>query len=96
MLTINSRNDKLAAARVDFQSRGMLEGTCLGEALNSIASDPNDTSGDDTDRDEDSQEDTDNHESDTCGPIDGPPILGEVTLALKKGALCVRPVFNPC
>jgi len=35
MLTINSRNDKLAAARVDFRSRGMLEGTCLSEALTS-------------------------------------------------------------
>jgi len=33
MLTINTRNNKLAAARVDFTSRGMLEGTCLGEAL---------------------------------------------------------------
>ena len=29
MLTINSRNDKLAAARIDFQSHGMLDGTCL-------------------------------------------------------------------
>ena len=33
MLTINTRNDKLAAARVDFSSRGMLQGTCLGEVL---------------------------------------------------------------
>jgi len=33
MLTINTRTDKLAAARVDFLSRGMLQGTCLGEAL---------------------------------------------------------------
>ena len=33
MLVINTRNDKLAAARVDFSSRGMLQGTCLGEAL---------------------------------------------------------------
>jgi hypothetical protein len=33
MLTINTRNDKLAAARIDFSSRGMLEGTCLGETL---------------------------------------------------------------
>ena len=30
MLIINTRNDKLAAARVDFASRGMLRGTCLG------------------------------------------------------------------
>jgi len=33
MLTINTRNDKLAAARVDFASRGMLQGTCLGTAI---------------------------------------------------------------
>lgn len=33
MLVINSRNDKLAAARADFSARGMLHGTCLGEAL---------------------------------------------------------------
>ncbi|THH27635.1 hypothetical protein EUX98_g6539 [Antrodiella citrinella] len=32
MLLINQRLDKLAAARVDFQSRGMLEGSCLLEA----------------------------------------------------------------
>ena len=58
MLTINSQNDKLAAAWVDFQSCGMLEGTCLGEALNSLTSDSNNTSGDDTDREEDSHKDT--------------------------------------
>ena len=33
MLIINTRNNKLATARVDFSSRGMLKGTCLGEAL---------------------------------------------------------------
>jgi len=98
MLTINSRNDKLAAARVDFQSRGMLEGTCLSEALNSLTRDPDDTSGDDTDGDEDGNGDENNHESNTCGPVDGPPILGEVTLALKKGApwctYCFRPTLT--
>jgi len=36
MLTINTRNDKLAAAQVDFSSRGMLEGTCLGETLQTL------------------------------------------------------------
>jgi len=35
MLTINTRNDKLAAAQVDFASRGMLQGTCLGMAIQS-------------------------------------------------------------
>jgi hypothetical protein len=33
MLTINTRNDKLAAAWTDFSSRGMLDGTCLGEVI---------------------------------------------------------------
>ncbi|TFY56536.1 hypothetical protein EVJ58_g7581 [Rhodofomes roseus] len=33
MLTTNQRLDKLAAARVDFAARGMLEGTCLSEAV---------------------------------------------------------------
>ncbi|KAH9829324.1 uncharacterized protein C8Q71DRAFT_863392 [Rhodofomes roseus] len=33
MLLTNQRLDKLAAARVDFTARGMLDGTCLSEAL---------------------------------------------------------------
>lgn len=33
MLLTNQRLDKLAAARVDFKARGMLEGTCLSDAL---------------------------------------------------------------
>lgn len=36
MLTTNSRLDKLAAARVDFASRGMLEGTALEGVLNHL------------------------------------------------------------
>ena len=36
MLTTNSRLDKLAAARVDFASCGMLEGTVLDDVLNQI------------------------------------------------------------
>jgi hypothetical protein len=36
MLLINQRLDKLAAACVDFASRGMLDGTCLSEALKLI------------------------------------------------------------
>ncbi len=32
ILLTNERNDKLAAARVDFTGRGMLEGSCLDEA----------------------------------------------------------------
>lgn len=36
MLTTNSRLDKLAAARVDFASRGMLEGTVLEGILRQL------------------------------------------------------------
>jgi hypothetical protein len=98
MLTTNTRNDKLAAARVDFFSRGMLEGTCLGEALRTLAENEDDTDEDDITSDSDgdgSDLDGDGDENgsggnDPYGPIDGPPILGEVTLALKKGTLPVR------
>ena len=37
MLLTNQRLDKLAAAYVDFTDRGMLEGTCLSEALKTIS-----------------------------------------------------------
>ena len=56
MLTINTRNDKLAAARVDFSSRGMLRGTCLGEVLqlwNNVSNNVNDN---DNDNDNDNEE----------------------------------------
>jgi hypothetical protein len=33
MLLTNQRQDKLVAARVDFTSRGMLEGTVISSAL---------------------------------------------------------------
>ena len=36
MLLTNQRLDKLAAAQVDFTVCGMLEGTCLSEALKTI------------------------------------------------------------
>jgi hypothetical protein len=36
MLLINQRLDKLAASYVDFANRGMLEGTCLSDALKLI------------------------------------------------------------
>ena len=36
MLLTNQRLDKLAASYVDFENRGMLEGTCLLDALNVI------------------------------------------------------------
>lgn len=36
MLLTNQRLDKLAASRVDFTKRGMLEGTCLSSVINSL------------------------------------------------------------
>lgn len=41
MLLTNQRLDKLAAARVDFQTRGMLQGTCLSAALHELGTQTN-------------------------------------------------------
>jgi hypothetical protein len=115
MLTINMRNDKMAAARADFSSRGMLQGTCLGEALKLLHHDSDndlninrdnngednndhdsggDNDGDDNDDhdgncngDNDRDGDSDDNDEDAPGPVDGPSILSEVILALKKGSL---------
>ena len=93
MLTINTRNDKLAAARIDFSSRGMLDGTCLSEALENLqnTSEDEDTSsegssdgGSDDGQDLDADED-----EDRTGPVDGPPTLSDVTLARKGGKSCL-------
>jgi hypothetical protein len=53
MLTTNSRNDKLAAARIDFSTCGMLDGTCLGKALKDLHDtlEDNDNDNDDTEVD---------------------------------------------
>lgn len=101
MLTINTCNNKLAAARADFLSRGMLKGTCLGEALQSWYcghgidiedSDEGDHkdefSGPDSNGEGSSDLDLDcdnNEDSGSPGPVDGPPTLSEVVLELKRG-----------
>jgi hypothetical protein len=36
MLVINQRQDQLAASRVDFTKRGMLNGTCLSSVLSTL------------------------------------------------------------
>jgi hypothetical protein len=93
MLMINTRNDQLAAARNNFSSRGMLDGTCLSEALENLE----DTS--DTDNDSDSYSDDgcdlDDEDEDGTGPVvdededgAGPaarPPTSRVTLAQKRG-----------
>ena len=92
MLTINTRNDKLAAARNDFSSHGMLSGTCLGEALKSLRDPPRDIDDGNSDVgnnsycDSDDGQDPDvNEDGDGSGPVAGPPGMSEVTLALKQG-----------
>lgn len=98
MLAINLRNDKLAAAQVDFTTRGMLRGTCLGEALRLWRQGLEaDGSSDSDDEDEyngpDGNGETghdldlngEGNEDDPPGPVDGPPIFSEVILALRRG-----------
>ena len=99
MLTINTRNDKLAATRIDFSSRGMLQGTCLGEAIRSwrlehggdVDNDGNngdEYSGPDGNGEGGGDLDIDHggdEDDGAPGPVDGPAILSEVVLAQKKG-----------
>jgi len=87
MLTINTRNDKLAAAQIDFSSRGMLNGTCLSEALEKFQTTLEDTTdeGDPDYGSEDGQDLDANEDEDRTGPVDGPPTLSDVTLAQKRG-----------
>ncbi|KAF9790606.1 hypothetical protein BJ322DRAFT_1104263 [Thelephora terrestris] len=98
MLTINTRNDKLAAAHADFSSRGMLRGTCLGDALQKLrqtvdaesvsdSDDEDEFSGPDGNGEAGSDLDldhVDNEDDGSPGPVDGPSIFSEVILAHKK------------
>lgn len=97
MLLINTRNDKLAAARANFLSRGMLHGTCQGEALyNSLGINANASDSDSADNlggpdgngeggNDLDLDDVDSGDDGSPGPVDGPPIFSEVVLAQKKG-----------
>lgn len=69
MLVTNQRLDKLAAARVNFQSRGMLSSSIFGQpdAQPPLATQPPDDA---------------NNDDDDGGAVDG-NVLGEVTLARK-------------
>ena len=108
MLIINTRNDKLAAARADFTSRGMLHGTCLGEVIEALrhelnadvssSDDEDESSGPDGNGERGSDldfEDSNNRDDAPPGPVDGPPIFSEVTLANKKG-INTKPPSSPC
>ena len=101
MLTINTRTNKLAVARVDFSSRGMLQGTCLGEAIRlqypNLNNDANGNHGDEFGGPDGNGEDgsdlninqDDSEDDGSPGPVDGPSTLSEVVLAQKKGSRAV-------
>ena len=101
MLVTNTRNDKLAAAWIDFTSRGMLAGTCLSKALERVCDDPDvdmDNSEMGTVSEDDNGEgqgfDADERENQT-GPVDDPFVLSKVVLALKKGkSASLHPTLN--
>ena len=108
MLVMNTRNDKLATARVNFTSRGMLRGTCLGKALQlqRQLGDNNDEStsnlncrreldGRDLDLDNDGNDgdNSNNDNNDPPGLVDDPPIFSEVTLVLRRGLVYSLPAF---
>ena len=88
MLTINTRNDKLAAARIDFSSCGMLRGTCLSDALKKLhnALEPDDCNDSDPDPDSEGGQDLDaDEDGNATGPVNRPPSSGDVTLVRKQG-----------
>ena len=99
MLVINTRNDKLAAARADFSAQGMLHGTCLGDAIQlwnkeagmedvSDFDNNSDSSGPDSNGENglDLDDDDEGDEDDGLpGPVDGPPVFCEVILTQRKG-----------
>ncbi len=99
MLTTNQRTDKLAAARADFTDRHMLQGSCLSEALQDFLSLALDEAGLDDSEDgpgESEEQQGNAHESegtaveagndvDEDGAIEGPSVLGDVSLARQPG-----------
>ncbi|KAG1844764.1 hypothetical protein C8R48DRAFT_750825 [Suillus tomentosus] len=93
MLLTNQRLDKLAASRVDFVDRGMLQGTCLSYILNKLDQDEpfgryhhatNDGEGS-----ADEGEGNTNAEPD-ADAVDGPTVLAHVDLA-KTAARRIYP-----
>lgn len=99
ILKVNERLDKLAAARADFTTRGMLRDPPLVAAIlgAGIDNDPSghdksthqdDDHGDGGDEDnEDGIEDDDGGDGDDsdAGPVESGPLMNEVRLARDKG-----------
>ena len=97
MLKTNERLDKLAAARVDFTGRGMLQGTCLSETLQQILDRLSDADEDAGEGDEDGQADGEaegvegrdaedgGDEEEGDGAVDGPRVEAFTALAQRPG-----------
>ena len=83
MLLTNQRLDKLAASRVDFVNRGMLNGPCLPLWIDRVAQDEA-AALDGHGASSEAIDDDDNDDDDEDPAVDGPRYLGEVTLAVKK------------
>jgi len=64
MLKVNERLDKIAAARADFAARGMLEDSCLVQAIKDAFSNTAHDSGDPMDEDASNPDETDSETSD--------------------------------
>ena len=75
MLLINQRNDKLAASKVDFIDRGMLNGPLMGRPIDRAMAIPPLTS----------TPEALEHEEEDAGPVEGEKFEGEVTLARTSG-----------
>lgn len=94
MLLVNQRNDKLLAARIDFEERGMLPGTALSERLASRTRVHVEYNSGDEDEENGNepqplwqppmQEDSESDED------DGELVMSFVSMAKKKGA-CTTP-----
>jgi hypothetical protein len=101
MLLSNNCLSRLAAARVDFHSQGMLERSCLSTAQQErtihLVEDSlevesrervNGNNEESQNQHNDNEDDNDNNYIDLdCGPVDGPTLLNEVFLAQTKGTI---------
>ncbi|KAI0339648.1 hypothetical protein BDW22DRAFT_1336015 [Trametopsis cervina] len=91
MLVTVERLDKLKAAYQNFKSRGMLEGTCLSEAYQTLLTSMHEESGseageegnDEEDRDEMASDEDTNGKDDDHGAVDGPRVSACVSLAKR-------------
>ncbi len=95
MFSTNQRTDKLAAVRVDFTDRGMLEGSCLSDAMQaflSLALGDDELDSDELEDGEFEEEQpegnaiVDGGDSEEDGAVEGPKVLGDVSLAKRPGA----------